>query len=676
MLNDDELEAMYLEMIMTEKDYSEFSEERGRELEQLGKRLKDREITQIEYAEYLERTRTNEGIREDMASRVSKRIENEPYYKDKMRKTLKGYDPDKLAANYQKVYLSSGTEESDEDSSDEQREEARRSYAEAYKNYNDAMEKNYQAAEAMKEAKADHKLATMNGASAVKKAENKKKSYLSQGMEKLAGYISDWQQSDAYLEGIVPQMPNYFSKQNQAAIYYSRYNFQKFVVDPQRAAAETGLMYGIIAVVTAIPTGGTSLYLLAAAELMVGVGQIWINAQKLNDLNHGIIDSNPSFLMMDQNTLDTLDLALSLINLSMLAKHGMMKAADKFKNSQKIIAFREATEKLGNKFDDINKAINPKNYTLEDVQVHAIPGGGSLGKGGKRLVRSGDEPLFQFSKGADEGPKKPYKDKTEGKGKREKEARERREREERERREREKREREKKEKEERERKEREKKEKEERERKEREKKEKEERERKEREKKEKEERERKERERKEKEEAEGTGQDEHKFPTRLINLETEGYILQRVSELKGRLSNGALNKSGANFGYAEVNIPGVKNEFYAHSQVDGPSPPHQAGINYDGFSFKPQGEVRYPAEDAPNSLGKIISRDSDTEHKIINDLANQLGPPNPNIKGRMKLFTENDTCISCNKNISAFHKDYPGITIEVIHNGDNKVPKK
>lgn len=137
-----------------------------------------------------------------------------------------------------------------------------------------------------------------------------------------------------------------------------------------------------------------------------------------------------------------------------------------------------------------------------------------------------------------------------------------------------------------------------------------------------------------------------------------------------------MNKSGSNFGYAEVDIPGIKNEFYAHSQVDGPSPPHQPEINYDGFSYKPQGEVRYPAEDAPNSLGKIISRNSDTEHKIINDLANQLGPPNPNIKGEMKLFTENDTCISCNKNISDFQKDYSGIMIEVIHNGGDKVPKK
>ncbi|MCG7376401.1 hypothetical protein MH215_05305 [Paenibacillus sp. ACRSA] len=142
--------------------------------------------------------------------------------------------------------------------------------------------------------------------------------------------------------------------------------------------------------------------------------------------------------------------------------------------------------------------------------------------------------------------------------------------------------------------------------------------------------------------------------------------------MKSRLSNGALNKSGANFGYAEVDIPGVKKEFYAHSQVDGASPPHQPEFNYDGFSYKPLGEVRYPAEDAPNSLGRVIARNSDTEHKIINDLAKQLGPPNPDIKGKI---TENDTCISCNKNISDFQKDYPGIIIEVIHNGGTKVQK-
>ncbi|MBD8501248.1 deaminase domain-containing protein [Paenibacillus arenosi] len=178
------------------------------------------------------------------------------------------------------------------------------------------------------------------------------------------------------------------------------------------------------------------------------------------------------------------------------------------------------------------------------------------------------------------------------------------------------------------------------------------------------------------ERVEGTGEVGGWFPTRLIDPDAEGHIIQRVSELKTRLSNGALNKSGSNFAYAEIYITGIKKEFYAHSQVDGPPPPHQTNMNYDGFSFKPQGEVRYPAEDAPNSIGKLIPRNGDTEHKIINDLANQLGKPNSSIKGKIKLFTENDTCASCNKNIRDFKKDYPNIIIEIIHNNGNKIPKK
>jgi len=139
--------------------------------------------------------------------------------------------------------------------------------------------------------------------------------------------------------------------------------------------------------------------------------------------------------------------------------------------------------------------------------------------------------------------------------------------------------------------------------------------------------------------SEGTGDGRDWFPTRQIDPDAEGHSIQRVSELKSRLSNGALNKSGSNFAYAEVDISEIKKEFYAHSQVDGPPPPHQTKMNYDGFSFKPQGEIRYPAEDAPNSIGKLIPRNGDTEHKIINDLANQLGEPNPNITGKIKLFT-------------------------------------
>ncbi|WP_342436454.1 deaminase domain-containing protein [Paenibacillus sp. FSL L8-0436] len=179
----------------------------------------------------------------------------------------------------------------------------------------------------------------------------------------------------------------------------------------------------------------------------------------------------------------------------------------------------------------------------------------------------------------------------------------------------------------------------------------------------------------------GTGKDtidvNKKFPTRSIDMDTEGYIIDRVAELKQRLSNGALNKGGANFGYMEVkvDVPNIKTEFYAHSQVNGPPPAHQPNMNYDGFSYKPE-TIRYPAKDAPNKQGDIFPREGDTEYKMINDLANKLGPPNPDIKGRIKLFTENDTCASCNDIIYNFTKDYPGIKVEVIHNNDVKISKK
>ncbi|WP_430203736.1 deaminase domain-containing protein [Paenibacillus lautus] len=55
---------------------------------------------------------------------------------------------------------------------------------------------------------------------------------------------------------------------------------------------------------------------------------------------------------------------------------------------------------------------------------------------------------------------------------------------------------------------------------------------------------------------------------------------------------------------------------------------------------------------------------------------NHLGPPNSDIKGKIKSFTDNDTCISCNDIIFNFSKDYPGITIEIIHNNGVKLPKK
>lgn len=97
--------------------------------------------------------------------------------------------------------------------------------------------------------------------------------------------------------------------------------------------------------------------------------------------------------------------------------------------------------------------------------------------------------------------------------------------------------------------------------------------------------------------------------------------------------------------------------------------------NLNGFSFKPENPV-FNATKAPDNKGDVFVRDTDTEYKILNDLAGKIGD-NPNATGKVKLFTEKDTCGSCNNIITQFKEKYPKIEIEVIHNSGKQIsPKK
>ncbi|SEO18973.1 deaminase domain-containing protein, partial [Paenibacillus sp. OK076] len=175
-------------------------------------------------------------------------------------------------------------------------------------------------------------------------------------------------------------------------------------------------------------------------------------------------------------------------------------------------------------------------------------------------------------------------------------------------------------------------------------------------------------------EAEGTG-DVPKvshgkvFPTRVIDLETEGFIIDKVKVLRSKLSNRI--KGDLNFAYAKVEIEGIdKNEFYSHSSLNGDNKEK----TYADYSLKPT-KPKYEATEAPDRSGNVRLRDNDTEYKILNDLASRLDKlPDPSkARGKIKLFTELDTYGSCSRIIGKFHKDYPNIDIEVIHNGDKIV---
>ncbi|MFD1906935.1 deaminase domain-containing protein [Paenibacillus rhizoplanae] len=89
------------------------------------------------------------------------------------------------------------------------------------------------------------------------------------------------------------------------------------------------------------------------------------------------------------------------------------------------------------------------------------------------------------------------------------------------------------------------------------------------------------------------------------------------------------------------------------------------------FSFKPSDPI-YKATEAPDNAGNIYLRDGDTEYKILNDVASKLGD-NKDAAGTIRLFTEKDTCGSCNNIIQQFQKDFPNIKVEVLHNGDTPI---
>jgi len=56
-------------------------------------------------------------------------------------------------------------------------------------------------------------------------------------------------------------------------------------------------------------------------------------------------------------------------------------------------------------------------------------------------------------------------------------------------------------------------------------------------------------------------------------------------------------------------------------------------------------------------------RFNDTEAKILEDIASQI--KDPNVKGRIDLFTELDACQSCSNLILEFRRKFPNIELSV-----------
>jgi filamentous hemagglutinin len=69
----------------------------------------------------------------------------------------------------------------------------------------------------------------------------------------------------------------------------------------------------------------------------------------------------------------------------------------------------------------------------------------------------------------------------------------------------------------------------------------------------------------------------------------------------------------------------------------------------------------------PNKAGELISRNTDSEYKILDNLADKLGN-NVTVKGSVTIFTERPACGSCLGVVEQFQQKYPGIKVDVLDN--------
>ncbi|MCM3172047.1 phage late control D family protein [Paenibacillus sp. MER 99-2] len=336
MLTDEELEELYLDM------------------------LADGEIMkqEIDLSMNLKTAvQLTDAQRADIRSQVAQTAQSDPGLANQAKDWMSSKTPDEQKTVYQKKYVNQPAAEPEKKSKEQKQVELAQQQQE-YKEMNQNRTKIYNWQQQSKEIRAtgeragktEAQIQAMLPAPPVLSGQRSSGQGSSSGKKSLGEqFMESTGLGDAFksirpwldqmeLEHVIPQKPDYLSKQTQKTVYLSRYTFQVLIVDPQMMIAQFNIIFGVVAIISAIPSGGLSLYVLAAADAAIGATMIVVNVQKLNDLKNGNAYTNPKFLGMDQKMLDDLGVALMFVNLAILAKHGLNKAADKLINSKNMSA--------------------------------------------------------------------------------------------------------------------------------------------------------------------------------------------------------------------------------------------------------------------------------------------------------------------------------------------------
>jgi hypothetical protein len=137
-------------------------------------------------------------------------------------------------------------------------------------------------------------------------------------------------------------------------------------------------------------------------------------------------------------------------------------------------------------------------------------------------------------------------------------------------------------------------------------------------------------------------------------------LAAEIQALRGSLSR--VPRTSGNMAVAEIEIAGIESRIAASSRIETPSEVERA-MGIVGKEKEPIFSTFF----VPNSAGKLIPRDGDSEALILNNHAARLGN-NTNVNGTVTIFTELPPCSSCTSVVDQFRVRYPNIKIIVIDN--------
>ena len=139
-------------------------------------------------------------------------------------------------------------------------------------------------------------------------------------------------------------------------------------------------------------------------------------------------------------------------------------------------------------------------------------------------------------------------------------------------------------------------------------------------------------------------------------------LMQQVADLRSTLTGSA--KTSGNMGVAQITVPGVQPTMAASSRVDDPTMAQRA------LGFVGEVPETFPSSSVwtGGQNPVLLNRSADSEAKILNNIAAQLGD-NASVSGVVNLLTERAPCSSCSNVIYQFQKKYPNIVINVMDNG-------